>query len=65
MSVRLADLLVLADLVCKLCRGFMEKRDILDYQGNKIGELELPAGTSEEVWQDKLDKYKVPPEQVE
>lgn len=42
----------------------MEKRDILDYQGNKIGELELPIGTSESVWQEKLDSYKVPPQEV-
>lgn len=33
------------------------KRDILDYQGNKIGELELPDDTSEEVWQKKLSFY--------
>ena len=39
----------------------MEKRDILDWQDQKIGELELPSGTSEEIWQEKLAKYKVPP----
>lgn len=33
------------------------KRDILDYLGNKIGELELPDETSEEVWTAKLAKY--------
>lgn len=39
----------------------MEKRDILDYLGNKIGELELPVGTSESVWQEKLAVYALPP----
>lgn len=37
-------------------------RDILDYLGNKIGELELPDGTSEEVWAAKLAVYAIPPE---
>jgi hypothetical protein len=39
----------------------MEKRDILDWQDQKIGEMELPAGTPEHIWQEKLAKYKVPP----
>ena len=39
----------------------MAKRNILDYQGNVIGELELPDGTSEEVWQSKLAPYAVNP----
>jgi hypothetical protein len=39
----------------------MEKRDCLDYLGNKVGELELPDGTSEEVWENRLALYaKVP-----
>jgi hypothetical protein len=37
------------------------KRDILDYQGIKIGELELPDDTSEEVWESRLAKYAKPP----
>jgi len=39
----------------------MAIRDILDYQGVKIGELELPDGTSEEVWAAKLAPYAVAP----
>ena len=39
----------------------MEKRDILNYLGEKIGELELPEGTSEEVWAAKLAVYAVAP----
>lgn len=39
----------------------MEKRDILNYLGEKIGELELPIGTSEEIWQAKLALYAIPP----
>lgn len=39
----------------------MEKRNILDYQGNKIGEMELPSGTSEAVWTLKLSMYSLPP----
>lgn len=37
------------------------KRDILDYLGNKIGELELPDGTAESVWATKLSAYATPP----
>lgn len=37
------------------------KRDILDYQGNKLGELELPDGTTEEVWEAKLAHFSKPP----
>lgn len=37
------------------------KRDILNYLGDKIGELELPEGTSEEVWDKKLAVYSAPP----
>lgn len=33
------------------------KRDILDYLGNKIGELELPDDTSEEIWTSKLSVF--------
>lgn len=36
-------------------------RDILDYQNNKIGELDLPENTTEEVWDENLNKYKTPP----
>jgi hypothetical protein len=32
-------------------------RDILNYQGTKIGELEFPDGTSESVWTSKLAEY--------
>jgi hypothetical protein len=39
----------------------MEKRDILNYEGIKIGNLELPVGTSEEVWAEKLSTYLIPP----
>ena len=39
----------------------MEKRNILDYQGNVVGELELPEGTSEQEWQKKLAVYAVAP----
>jgi hypothetical protein len=37
------------------------KRDILNYLNEIVGELELPDNTSEEVWQKKLDQYKVIP----
>lgn len=37
------------------------KRNIVDYQGNVLGELELPDGTSEEVWQKKLAPYLTAP----
>lgn len=37
------------------------KRNILDYQGNVIGELELPDGTSESVWADRLSTFAKPP----
>jgi hypothetical protein len=39
----------------------MTKRDCLDYLGNKIGELELPDDTSEDVWSQKLAIYAAPP----
>lgn len=42
----------------------MSKRDILNYLGQKIGELELPEGTSEEVWQQKLAMYAMPPQNL-
>ena len=42
----------------------MAKRNILDYQGNVIGELELPDGTPEDVWAEELAPYALtPPEQ--
>lgn len=37
------------------------KRDILNYLGDKIGEMELPDDTSEDVWLEKLSKYSVAP----
>jgi len=37
------------------------KRDILNYLGDKIGELELPDGTSEQEWAAKLAYYSAPP----
>jgi hypothetical protein len=39
----------------------METRDILNHLGVKIGELELPEGTSEDVWEEKLALYAAPP----
>lgn len=38
----------------------MEKRDIHDQDGNKIGEIELPSGTSEERWAEALAPYAPP-----
>lgn len=35
----------------------MEKRDILNSLGEKIGELEMPDNTSEAMWAEKLAKY--------
>lgn len=37
------------------------KRDILNYLDEKIGEMELPDSTPEEVWEQKLSIYKVSP----
>lgn len=34
-------------------------RDILDADGNIIGSLSLPSGTSEEVWTEKLAPYRL------
>lgn len=39
-------------------------RDILNYLGQKIGELELPDDTPEEVWTAKLAVYAKEPEAV-
>lgn len=40
----------------------MEKRDILNWQGIKIGEMEMPDGTPEERWAKLLEPYaKHPP----
>lgn len=39
----------------------MEKRDILNHLGEKIGELELPEGTPENVWQARLSAFAQPP----
>jgi hypothetical protein len=44
----------------------METRNIIDYQGNKIGEMQMPDGTSEEVWANRLAMYsKAPPSDEE
>jgi hypothetical protein len=37
------------------------KRDILNYLGEKIGEMELPDSTPEKVWVKKLLAYAQPP----
>lgn len=37
------------------------RRDILDYNGNKIGDMELPDDTSEQVWAEKLAPYAAGP----
>lgn len=36
-------------------------RDILDYNGNVVGQLELPDDTPEQVWQEKLAFFALPP----
>jgi hypothetical protein len=36
-------------------------RNILDYQGNILGQLELPDDTPEEIWTQKLSPYAKPP----
>lgn len=36
-------------------------RNILDHEGNIIGELTLPDDTPEEVWQARLAEYSLPP----
>lgn len=41
------------------------KRDILNHLGQKVGELELPDGTSEEEWTEKLSQYARVPAQDE
>lgn len=40
-------------------------RDVLDYLGNKCGELELPDHTSEEVWIEKLAPYAKAPDNAQ
>ena len=39
----------------------METRNILNYNGDVVGQLSLPIGTAEEVWQEKLAPYAAPP----
>lgn len=39
----------------------METRDILDSDGNTIGSIDMPEGTSEEVWAEKLSHYSYTP----
>lgn len=41
------------------------KRDIRNYEGIKIGELQLPDKTPEEIWQQQLAMYAVPPIEIE
>lgn len=43
----------------------MAKRDILNYLGQKIGEMELPDGTSEDVWAKKLAPFAIAPPSTE
>lgn len=43
----------------------METRNILNYLGVKIGELQLPDGTPEEIWTEKLSVYALPPAALE
>lgn len=38
----------------------METRDILNSRGEVVGQMSLPDGTSEEVWQEKLSRYLTP-----
>lgn len=40
-------------------------RDILNYLGEVVGQLELPDDTPEEVWAEKLSSYAQPPTSVE
>jgi hypothetical protein len=39
----------------------MAVRDILDYQGNVTGQLELPDDTPDEIWSEQLATYAVAP----
>lgn len=39
----------------------MGTRNILDYQGNNIGQMTLPDSTSEQEWTDKLAEYSKQP----
>jgi len=39
----------------------MATRDILDYQGNIIGQLTLPDNTTEQQWENALSPYAQPP----
>ena len=40
------------------------KKDIIDYQGIKIGELELPDNKSEDIWNAILTSYTIAPVNV-
>lgn len=42
-----------------------ESRNILDADGNVIGMLILPEGTSEEIWAEKLALYTVAPRNIQ
>lgn len=42
----------------------MESRNILDYQGNVVGQLQLPVNTPEEIWQKKLAVFAKAPDLV-
>lgn len=39
----------------------MESRNALDTNGSIIGTVELPSGTSEDIWSERLALYTVPP----
>lgn len=41
------------------------KRMAYDYQGNEVGELDLPDSTSEDVWQARLAIYSAAPPSLE
>jgi hypothetical protein len=43
----------------------METRDILNYLGETIGQMQLPDGTSEEVWAAKLAPFAAAPPSAE
>ena len=40
------------------------KRDIFNYLNEKVGELELPDGTSDAIWEQKLAVFRIPPPTV-
>jgi hypothetical protein len=36
-------------------------RNVLDYEGRVVGQLELPDDTSDEIWEQRLAKFSAPP----